>query len=907
MVEVPGRLFPVDISYESKEPENYIVAAARKVGDFIRKKEEGDILIFMPGMGEINRTISVIEDIIKNNEWDDVELLPLYGSMSPENQLKIFQKMKKRKVIVSTNIAETSLTVPGIKLVIDSGVIKQIQYDEKTGIESLLAVSHAKSGCEQRMGRAGRIESGKCHRLFTESSYQQRPAFQTAEILRSNLSSIVLTMKKMGIENVEDFDFIDKPSPEKFRKAIELLGSLGALDQDGKLTEIGELMAEIPLEPRYSRMLIEADKYNEIEDVALITSFMGAGRAVFVRPREQQYEADTAHREFQQPGSDYLTLLNVWEKYDALRKELELELSIKYDEKLFTELENIKNPKEKFKKKSELTRSYSKRKRRDLKKELNNWAYANFLNSKVLNEVDEIRYQLYDVLRRNKMTITGEGNEVNISKAITAGLIDNFASYQGRYRYGRLRDGLAPVYIHPSSVLMESAPEYLVAGEIVQTSKAFLRNCHEVNLEWLIEVAPHMVETTYGNTVYENQSGEFYKQKSHYLKVNGQSIKQEKVILKNEDLVLHILLNQRDKLIPSELHEKNLDVWEETLDLFSRVGKKIDFENGIFDLYAGLFKGKSFADLEKMQEFAKTVDWALKVEDLVPAADREKILKEYPNEIKLYDKVVPVHYIFGKKSKAYVELDAVDILNLEKELTLPSGDVLLFKIRGEYYEDNENTLDLVNQEYIKDQLNDFDIDALGEEYSYELGDELPELPEKQIFGMDYIEGEDLYIYPSYVYNHPSSNVLEILYTADKTFADIRNKKMEMVLRDFKEAEESKRLRIEEAKQREEDQLKFRGIAKEELAKMEKSLENLQSNERAMDELLGEADLNLDYFNEAMGLIEYQEDNLDDDAKSLYYRAKKLAKKLKNIEEKFLRHNKAANLSSFDKLKAKFRK
>ncbi|MFN7088773.1 MAG: helicase-related protein, partial [Candidatus Paceibacteria bacterium] len=346
MVEVPGRLYPVDIHYENNVYD-YTTAAAEKVKMIVEQNKEGDILIFMPGWEEIDRTIKEIERL----GIPDIEILPLHGEMAPEDQDKIFAQSKKRKVIVSTNIAETSVTVPGIRHVIDSGLIKQIEFDPSTGIETLSTRYHAKSGCVQRAGRAGRLAPGECWRLYPESNFDIRPEFQTPEIQRSNLAHVILMMKKIGIENVRSFEFIDPPEAKSFEHAIDTLKTLGALDDNEDITDIGEAMAELPLEPHIARMVIEAEKYNCVEAICTIASFLG-GRSVFIRPKGKESEADVAHRHFRVPESDFLTLLRVWEEYEA--------------------------------------NDFS-----------DSWARNNFLHSKMLAEVRQVRYQLFRVLRRN--------------------------------------------------------------------------------------------------------------------------------------------------------------------------------------------------------------------------------------------------------------------------------------------------------------------------------------------------------------------------------------------------------------------------------------------------------------------------------------------------------------------------
>lgn len=473
-VEVPGRLYPVDVHnmepgekgdfLDTRGNFDYTKAAADRVRKITEERKEGDVLIFMPGKMEIDKTI----DQIRTLELDDVETLPLYGSMSPEDQDKIFSEIKKRKIIVSTNIAETSITVPGVKHVIDSGLIKQKEFDPRTGISSLATRFHAKSGCKQRMGRAGRLASGECWQLYTEEEFEQRQDFQTPEMKRSDLAHVVLMMKDMKIEDVRSFEFIDPPPRETIEQAIEELITLGALDENENITAIGETMADLPLEPRIARMVIEADKHNCVETVCTIAAFLG-NRSVFVRPKEKELEADQSHAKFKDTKSDFLTLLKVWKEYETNG----------YDYK---------------------------------------WARENFLHTRVLNEVSNIRYQLFRALKRNGIRATENEDPEIIGKSIASGLVGNLMIYDGQHSYRKAVGTQRDFYIHPGSATFGYDPKFFVPAEIMETSRKFARNCQTVKPEWIPEIAPHLVEERSQGTYYDSESGTVKKRVDFYLK-----------------------------------------------------------------------------------------------------------------------------------------------------------------------------------------------------------------------------------------------------------------------------------------------------------------------------------------------------------------------------------------------------
>lgn len=438
LVEVPGRMYPVETFYEENPVYDTVNKALEKVKHICENEGKGDILVFMSGEDEIKKVCKGLEGI------SGVSVLPLYGALSPEEQDKVFQKSDKRKVIVATNIAETSITVDGVRFVVDSGYIKQKNFDSRTGIEVLRPVFHSKSGLEQRKGRAGRTAPGKCFRLFRKSDFENAEKYTLAEMLRSNLDHVVLLMKKMGISDVKDFNFIDSVDPQAIEKALKDLRNLSAIDENENITEIGKLMADLPLEPKISRMIVESRKYHNESRICTIAAMMSVGRSVFVRPKGQEYEADNAHRKFKIEGSDFLTMLEVYEKWK----------------------EN----------------NFDK-----------NWAFDNFLNAKLLFEVREVRSQLINTLRRSGLKISDEnGNDKElISKCILSVMANNLYYAGRRGSYYSISDA-SSIYIHPSSSSFHGGGNLIMATNIVATSKAYARTCAKVDAKWVYESLPNL-------------------------------------------------------------------------------------------------------------------------------------------------------------------------------------------------------------------------------------------------------------------------------------------------------------------------------------------------------------------------------------------------------------------------------
>jgi HrpA-like RNA helicase len=592
-VEVPGRMFPVEVKYENEPVRDYPKAAAQKVQEISASNEPGDILIFMPSEEDIHRTVSEIEELGLQN----IKAMPLYGAMAPEDQDQIFEKSPKRKVIVSTNIAETSVTIDGVRFVIDSGLIKQKEFDPETGIEALRYETHAKSGCEQRKGRAGRTAPGVCYRLYTEAEYAARAPYQTPEISRSNLDHVILAMKKIGIDDVRGFEFIDPPKEEAVAKAIETLKILGALDDQEKLTEMGKTMAELPLRPELARMVIEADKYHCVGKICTIAAMMGE-RSIFVRPKGKELEADTARAKFSQSGSDFLTLLEVGAQWSAS--------------------------------------GFSSR-----------WAQDNFLNVRQLFEVKEIRAQLMRELRAQGIAADDvNGNDpVAIQKCVAAGLIQRLMIAYGEYSYKPVAAGTGlyladEIFIHPSSAAFNKAPRIMIGANVVTTKKTYARQCQPVLPEWLLEIAPQLLNENLTTARYDAESDTVVERIAYSLKASyGVLLEQERKTTNRavaEEQFVEALTNGSVD-IPSAEH--NAETIRELHTLYSRSGGRVQAP----DLFMW-YKERATGIASKKE--ALPVDERLRINanEYCPPELRAEIDRLYPATISVQGRNLNIEY-----------------------------------------------------------------------------------------------------------------------------------------------------------------------------------------------------------------------------------------------------------------------
>uniref|UniRef100_A0A0K0F584 RNA helicase n=1 Tax=Strongyloides venezuelensis TaxID=75913 RepID=A0A0K0F584_STRVS len=454
-LKIPGRTFPVEIFYSATPENDYLDAAVRTV-KFIHQTEEieGDILVFLTGQDEIDEACRKIEDEVKNmgKMVGPVACIPLYSTLPPDQQRRIFSKPPKgsngkigRKVVVSTNIAETSLTIDGIVYVVDAGFSKQKVYQPKTRIESLVPAAISKASAKQRAGRAGRTRPGKCFRLYTEESYNTIMHAQSSpEILRSNISSVCLQLLKLGITDLVHFDFIDPPTPLSLVRALELLHNLGAINDEGELTDVGGLMCEFPLDPQLCKTLIASNKYSVPREVLTIVSMLSVP-PVFVRPTSGRNEADNARNRFAFSGSDHLTLLNVYNQF-------------------------IRNG------------------------ETSQWCYDNYLNFRTLTNAKNIRVQLERTMERlglmkRQLSFSDTDYYNNIKKSVLSGFFMQVAFRESSGHYIIAKEGQL-VVIHPSSVV-NAKPEFIVFNEYIQTRQDFVRCCTEIQPDWLLQIAPH--------------------------------------------------------------------------------------------------------------------------------------------------------------------------------------------------------------------------------------------------------------------------------------------------------------------------------------------------------------------------------------------------------------------------------
>lgn len=451
LFKIKGRLFHVQHRFMSNDQKcstvNMTDACLRTVMQIHRSEQSGDILVFLPGQEEIEELQKEIEAQVKRLGSKIKELLirPIYANLPTDMQARVFDQTPPgaRKVVISTNIAETSLTIDGIVFVVDPGFCKQNRFSSKTGMETLAITRISKASADQRAGRAGRNRPGVCFRLYTREEFKSEFEENTQpEIQRLNLANVVLLLKTMRIKDVISFEYVDKPQNEVLLSAIEQLTALGALDNSGDLTHLGRRMAEFPLDPKMSKSIIASESYGCSEEILTIMSMLSVNGSIFFKPKEKAVHAEASRKSFFSVTGDHLMLLKVYSDWASC--------------------------------------NFSKQ-----------WCFEKFVQYKSMCRARDVREQLEKLCEKVEVKLMSDTSDTaNIRKALLGGFFYNVARISregGSYRTIKKNQS---VFIHPTSALHDSPPRWVVFNEIKQTTREYMRTISEIEPSWLVEVAP---------------------------------------------------------------------------------------------------------------------------------------------------------------------------------------------------------------------------------------------------------------------------------------------------------------------------------------------------------------------------------------------------------------------------------
>ncbi|TKF24275.1 ATP-dependent RNA helicase HrpA [Vibrio genomosp. F6] len=464
IIEVSGRTYPVDTRYrplggeESSDQDRDQMEGIFEAVDELCDEGLGDILIFMNGEREIRDTA----DALNKRNLRDTEIVPLYARLSAGEQNKIFQSHVGRRIVLATNVAETSLTVPGIRYVIDPGTARISRYSYRTKVQRLPIEAISQASANQRKGRCGRVAEGICIRLYSEDDFLSRPEFTDPEILRTNLASVILQMTALGLGDIQAFPFVEAPDQRNIQDGVKLLEELGAIkaavkkgtsDPKKQLTPIGRQLAKLPIDPRLARMVIEAPKYGCLKEVMIIVSALSI-QDPRERPSEKKQASDEKHKRFFDEDSDFITFVNLWEHIKTQQKELS-----------------------------------SNQFRNQCKKD-----YLNYLR---IREWQDVYFQIHQAMREMDTKLNSEpGSYQNIHTALLVGLLSHIGMKdQEKNEYQGARN--ARFHIFPASGLFKKQPKWIVSAELVETSKLWGRIIAKIQPEWLESIAQHLIKRSY--------------------------------------------------------------------------------------------------------------------------------------------------------------------------------------------------------------------------------------------------------------------------------------------------------------------------------------------------------------------------------------------------------------------------
>ncbi|MFR0675434.1 ATP-dependent RNA helicase HrpA [Enterobacterales bacterium AW_CKDN230030176-1A_HGKHYDSX7] len=476
IIEVSGRTYPVETWYrpltsEQDEEGNAveddltvdqaILATLDEIADHERRerKSPGDVLVFLPGEREIRDAA----EMLRKAQLRHTEILPLYARLSPAEQQRIFQSHAGRRVVLATNVAETSLTVPGIRYVIDSGTARISRYSYRAKVQRLPIEAVSQASANQRKGRCGRVEPGICIRLYSEEDFNARPAFTDPEILRTNLAAVILQMLHLRLGAIDAFPFIEPPDGKAISDGFNLLQELSAVNRENQLTPLGRQLARLPIDPRLGRMLLEGARQGSLQEVLIIASALSV-QDPRERPPERQQAADQAHAQWKDVDSDFAALINLWRGFEEQRQAL------------------TANP-------------------------LRNWCRKQFLNYLRLREWRDAHRQLALICRDLQLVVNKEpADYLPVHKAILSGLLSQIGhkAEEGDYQGARQRR----FWVHPSSGLGRKRPQWLMAAELVETTKLYARMVARIEPDWIEPLAGHLIKKNHFEPHWEKKRGQ---------------------------------------------------------------------------------------------------------------------------------------------------------------------------------------------------------------------------------------------------------------------------------------------------------------------------------------------------------------------------------------------------------------
>lgn len=613
IIEVSGRTYPVEMRYETEHVNTGMridEAASYAAAQLVNERHD-DVLIFMPGEREIRQTAHELRK--RDHLPQGTEIIPLYARLSAAEQQRVFKPSGRPRIIISTNVAETSLTVPNIKSVVDPGMARMKRYNPRTKIHGLMVEAISQASANQRAGRCGRTASGVCVRLFDESDYNARDEFTQPELLRSNLASVILQMADLKLGEPEEFPFLDRPENRQWRDGRETLHELGALDEKEQLTKLGKTMARLPVDPRIARMVIAANDEGCLHDVLIIASALSA-QDPRVRPHEKRDAADEAHRQFQEEGSDFLGYIKLWDWYHDQHKSLTRRKLARACEKVY-------------------------------------------ISARRFDEWREVYRQLRGLcIELGYNPKKGHDDPDAVHRALLTGLLANIGTKGEKHEFKGARN--SAFSISPGSALFSAKPKWVMCAEIVRTSKVYARTVATVDPMWIEEAGKHLVKVTHSDPHWDEDSGRVIADEK--VTLFGLDIVPRRTIqygtidpvLSREIFIHHALVDDQMRSSSKALkHNRKLISQLGTLEAKARRDDLIADHHTLFAFYdqklpKDIFAAKAFDRWSKKMESGNPGLLKMTQADLLDFAPEEVTPESYPDAIDVSGATSRLKYAF---------------------------------------------------------------------------------------------------------------------------------------------------------------------------------------------------------------------------------------------------------------------
>jgi ATP-dependent helicase HrpA len=619
VIQVEGRTYPVDVLYEPpRDDADLAEAVADAVANVTSLDPQGDILVFLPGEREIREA----ENELHARGLRHTVIQPLYARLAASDQAKVFASIPQRRVILATNVAETSVTIPGIVYVVDTGIARLSRYDPRSGTTRLQIEAVSQASADQRKGRCGRVRDGICVRLYDEQSFASRPAFTDPEIKRTGLAAVILRMKSLDLGDVEDFPFLDPPQSKAIAEGYRVLEELGALGERRELTVLGKQLARFPVDPRIARMIMAGAELGVLRDILVIAAALNI-QDPRERPREHQQKADDLHRRFKDERSDFVGLLRLWD--------FAKEASLKGTSNL----------------------------RRVCKD-----GFLSFLRIREWGEVHRQLEEIVRELRLDKIAATAKrGGEDPLHRALLTGLLSKVGTWNAENRI-YIGAKQTRFNIHPSSALARKPPAWIMAFELVETTQLFARVAAKIDPEWLAEAAPHLLKRSYSEPHWSERSARASIKEHSTL--FGLSVSKDKSVdyasvapAEARLMFLDHALVRGEYQTRGSFQTKNHALLEDVARLRNKARRSDmladdDALLAFFDRRVArapeVVNGKTFETWREEAEKNDPKALLLSIEDVL-TGDRELAPADYPDVITLHGAKVPVTYLFDPSAE----------------------------------------------------------------------------------------------------------------------------------------------------------------------------------------------------------------------------------------------------------------